>query len=302
MAISRDQLNLELVPGLNTLFALEYKGYEKQYEPIFETESSVRAFEEEVALTGFGTAPTKSEGAGVTYDQAGEAYVARYTHETVALAFALTEEAMEDNLYEKIATRYTKALARSMAYTKNVKGAAVLNNAFDSNYTGGDTKELIATDHPLAGGGTWANEPTTAADLNETSLENACIDISNFTDEKGLLIALNVKGLVIPTQLRFVAERVLKSTGRVGTTDNDLNAIKSTSAIPGGYAINNFLTDVDAWFVRTDCPDGLKHFQRAPISHKMEGDFETGNLRYKCRERYSFGWSNPRTIYGSPGA
>jgi len=302
MAISRAQLAKELEPGLNALFGLEYSKYGDEAAEIFESESSDRAFEEEVMLSGFGAAPTKSEGAGVEYDSATEVYTARYTHETVAMAFALTEEAVEDNLYDRLSNRYTRALARSMAHSKQVKGASILNNGFDNNFTGGDGKELLATDHPLSVGGTFANEPTTATDLNETALENGLISISQFTDERGLIVALRGRKLVIPAELQFVAERLMKSEGRVGTADNDINALRSSGAIPEGYTVNHFLTDPDAFFILTDAPNGLKHFTRAPLRTAMEGEFNTGNMRFKARERYSFGWSDPRAIYGSPGA
>ena len=302
MAISRAQLVKELEPGLNALFGLEYARYENEHTEIFITESSDRAFEEEVILSGFGAAPTKSEGSAVTFDDAQEVYTARYTNETIALAFSLTEEAVEDNLYDRLSARYTRALARSMAHTKQVKAAAILNNAFDSSYTGGDGLELISTAHTLANGNTFANEPTTAADLNETSLENGLIDVSNFTDERGLKIALRGMKLVVPAQLQFIAERLLKSELRPATADNDINAVRSLVMVPEGYTVNHFLTDTDAWFMLTDAPNGLKHFQRTPIRTAMEGDFDTGNVRYKARERYVFGWSDPRGIYGSPGA
>ena len=302
MAISRAQLAKELEPGLNALFGLEYSKYGDEAAEIFESESSDSAFEEEVMLSGFGAAPTKSEGAGVEYDSATEVYTARYTHETVAMAFALTEEAVEDNLYDRLSNRYTRALARSMAHSKQVKGASILNNAFNNNFTGGDGKEMIATDHPLSVGGTFSNEPTTATDLNETALENGLITISQFTDERGLIVALRGRKLVIPAELQFVAERLMKSEGRVGTADNDINALRSSGAIPEGYTVNHFLTDPDAFFILTDAPNGLKHFTRAPLRTAMEGEFNTGNMRFKARERYSFGWSDPRGIYGSPGA
>jgi len=301
MPISRSQLVKELEPGLNALFGLEYARYENQHEQIFDTETSDRAFEEEVMLSGFGTAQVKPEGTGVNYDDATESFTARYTHETIALAFAITEEAVEDNLYDTISSRYTKALARSMANAKQVKGANVLNNAFSSSFTGGDGKELCATDHPSTGG-TISNELATSADLNETSLEQALIDIAGLTDDRGLKIALNGQKLIIPVNLQFTAERLMKSGQRVGTGDNDINAVGSMGMIPQGYVVNNYLTDTDAFFIKTDAPNGLKHFQRAPISTKMEGDFETGNVRYKSRERYSFGFSDFRGIFGSPGA
>tara|TARA_R100001463_G_scaffold4730_1_gene17138 strand:- start:47 stop:952 length:906 start_codon:yes stop_codon:yes gene_type:complete len=301
MAISRSQLVKELEPGLNALFGLEYDRYENQHAEIFDTESSDRAFEEEVMLSGFGSAQVKPEGSGVNYDDATESFTARYTHETIALAFAITEEAVEDNLYDKISSRYTKALARSMANAKQVKAANVLNNGFSSSYTGGDGKELFATDHSTTGGD-QKNELSTAADLNETSLEQALIDIAGMKDDRGMKVALNGSKMIIPVNLQFTAERLMKSGQRVGTSDNDTNAVKSMGMIPQGYVVNNYLTDTDAWFIKTDAPNGMKHFQRAPISTKMEGDFETGNVRYKSRERYSFGWSDWRGIFGSPGA
>ena len=301
MAISRSQLVKELEPGLNALFGLEYDRYENQHAEIFDTESSDRAFEEEVMLSGFGSAQVKPEGSGVNYDDATESFTARYTHETIALAFAITEEAVEDNLYDKISSRYTKALARSMANAKQVKAANVLNNGFSSSYTGGDGKELFATDHSTTGGD-QKNELSTSADLNETSLEQALIDIAGMKDDRGMKVALNGSKMIIPVNLQFTAERLMKSGQRVGTSDNDTNAVKSMGMIPQGYVVNNYLTDTDAWFIKTDAPNGMKHFQRAPISTKMEGDFETGNVRYKSRERYSFGWSDWRGIFGSPGA
>tara|TARA_X000001388_G_scaffold68014_1_gene55549 strand:- start:6243 stop:7148 length:906 start_codon:yes stop_codon:yes gene_type:complete len=301
MAISRMQLVKELEPGLNALFGLEYDRYENQHTEIFDTENSDRAFEEEVMLGGFANASVKEEGSGVSYDAAQETFISRYTHETIALAFSLTEEAVEDNLYDKISTRYTKALARSMANTKQVKAAAVLNNAFNSSFAGGDGKELCATDHPILAG-TFKNELSTAADLNETSLEQALIDIADMKDERGLKIALQGTKLIIPINLQFVAERLMKSQGRVGTADNDINAIANMGMLPQGYVVNNFLTDTDAFFIKTDAPNGLKQFVRAPIRTAMEGDFDTGNVRYKARERYSFGFSDPRGIFGSPGA
>ena len=302
MAISRAQLVKELEPGLNALFGMEYDRYDAEHAEIYDTESSDRAFEEEVMLVGFGNAQTKQEGAGVSFDNASEAYTARYTHETISLAFALTEEAMEDNLYDRLGARYTRALARSMAHTKQVKAAATLNNAFDSNYSGGDGKELCATDHPLAGGGSFRNEPSTAADLNETSLENALIDISTFVDERNLIIALRGTKLIVPPQLQFVADRLLESTLRVGTADNDVNAIRNMGMLPEGYSVNHFLTDPDAFFIKTDAPNGFKHFERTPMSTGMEADFDSGNMRFKARERYSFGYSDPRAVFGSPGA
>ena len=302
MAISRAQLLKELLPGLNALFGLEYQKYGEQHKEIFESETSERSFEEETKLSGFGTAPVKEEGSSISYDNAQEAWTSRYTHETIALGFSITEEAVEDNLYDSLSSRYTKALARAMAYTKQTKAAAVLNNGFSSSYTGGDGKELFATDHPLVSGGTNSNEPSTAADLNETSLEAAVIQIAGWTDERGLLIAAKPRKLIIPPALMFVATRLLETEGRVGTADNDLNAIKSNGVVPEGYTVNNFLTDDDAWFLTTDVPNGLKHFTRAAMSTGMDGDFDTGNVRYKARERYSFGWSDPLGIFGSPGA
>ena len=301
MVISRMQLVKELEPGLNALFGLEYDRYENQDKEIFDTESSDRAFEEEVMLGGFANAAVKPEGQGVSYEDAQETYTARYTNETIALAFALTEEAVEDNLYDKLSTRYTKALARSMANTKQVKAANILNRAFNASYLGGDNKELCATDHPTLSGD-QKNELSTAADLNETSLEQMLIDIADMKDERGMKIALRGMKMIIPVNLQFVAERLMKSAGRVGTADNDINAIKSMGMVPEGYVVNNFLTDTDAFFIKTDAPNGLKHFVRAPIRTAMEGDFDTGNVRYKARERYSFGFSDPRGIFGSPGA
>jgi hypothetical protein len=305
MAISRAQLAKELEPGLNSLFGLEYDQYQQEYTEIFSIEDSQKAFEEEVLVMGFGSAPTKSEGQGVVFDNSSESYTARYTHDTIALAFALTEEAVEDNLYDSLGKRYTKALARSMANTKEVKGANVLNNAFSTSFTGGDGKPLIATDHPLAGGGTAANRATSMADLNETSLEDALIDISTFTDDRGLTISVNASKLVVPPQLVFVADRILNSTLRSGTSDNDINAIQNTGVLPGGYTVNHYLTDPDAFFLLTSVTDqgeGLKMFQRTGMETNMEPDFSTGNIRYKARERYSFGFSNWRGIYGSQGA
>ena len=302
MAISRAQLAKELEPGLNALFGMEYDRYENEHAEIFDTESSDRAFEEEVLIVGFGNASVKSEGQGVQFDSATEGFTARYTHETVALAFALTEEAVEDNLYDRLGARYTKALARSMAHTKQVKAANVLNNAFSASYTGGDGVSLINTAHTLADGGSLANRQTTMSDLNETSLENALISISTFVDDRNMILALRGMKLIVPPQLQFVADRLLETPGRVGTADNDINAVKNMGLLPEGYTVNHFLTDTDAWFLRTDCPDGFKHFERTPISTSMEGDFDTGNVRYKSRERYSFGWSNPRCVFGSQGA
>ena len=305
MAISRAQLAKELEPGLNSLFGLSYDEYNREYEEIFSIEDSNRAFEEEVLITGFGSAPTKTESQGVSFDNASESYSARYTHDTVALAFALTEEAVEDNLYDSLGKRYVKALAKSMANTKEVKGADVLNNAFSSSFTGGDGKSLIATDHPLSGGGSAANRATSMADLNETSLEDALIDISGFTDDRGLTISVQASKMVVPSELVFVAERILNSNLRTGTSDNDLNAVKSTGVLPGGYSVNHYLTDPDAFFLLTsvtDQGDGLKMFQRSGMETSMEPDFATGNIRYKARERYSFGFSDWRGIYGSQGA
>jgi len=302
MAISRQQLAKELEPGLNALFGLEYKQYENQHLEIFDKENSDRAFEEEVMLSGFGEAAVKPEGSGVQYDDANESFTARYTHETIALAFSITEEAVEDNLYDSIAKRYTKALARSMAQTKQIKAANILNNGFSSG-TGGDSQYLLDTDHPtIAAPSGLANEPSTAADLNETSLEAGLINIGNFKDERGFKIAARGMKLIIPADLQFTAERLTKTNQRVGTADNDINATKSMGMIPQGYTVNNFLTDTDAWFIKTDVPNGLKMFERAAIKTAMEGDFDTGNMRYKARERYSFGWSDWRGIYGSPGA
>ena len=295
------QLVKELEPGLNALFGLEYDRYENQHTEIFDTENSDRAFEEEVMLGGFANAAVKPEGQGIVYEDAQETFTARYTHETVALAFSLTEEAVEDNLYDKISTRYTKALARSMANTKQIKAAAILNNGFNASFAGGDGKELFATDHPTLSGD-QKNELSTAADLNETSLEQMLIDIADMKDERGMKIALQGTKMIIPLQLQFVAERLLKSAGRVGTADNDLNAVRNMGMVPQGYVVNNFLTDTDAFFIKTDSPNGLKHFVRAPIRTAMEGDFDTGNVRYKARERYSFGFSDWRGIFASPGA
>ena len=302
MAISRAQLLKELLPGLNALFGLEYAKYGEEAAEIFETESSDRSFEEETKLSGFGAAPVKNEGAAIAYDNAQEAWTARYNHETISMGFSVTEEAIEDNLYDSLSARYTKALARAMAYTKQVKGAAILNNAFDSDYTYGDGKELCATDHPLVSGGTNSNEPSTAADLNETSLEAAVIQVAGWTDERGLLIAAKPRKLVVPADLQFVATRLLETEGRVGTADNDLNALRNNGSISGGYSINHYLTDTDAFFLTTDIPNGLKHFVRSPMATSMDADFDTGNSRYKARERYSFGVSDPLGIFGSPGA
>ena len=301
MAISRSQLVKELEPGLNALFGLEYKNYADEHAEIFDVENSDRAFEEEVMLSGFANASVKPEGSGVNYDTAQESFTARYTHETLALAFSITEEAIEDNLYDRLASRYTKALARSMANAKQVKAANVLNNAFDSSFTGGDGVELCSAVHPIVAG-TFKNELSTAADLNETSLEQALIDIAAMTDERGLKIAAKGTKMIIPSALQFTAERLMKSQGRTGTADNDINAVGSMGMIPQGYVVNHYLTDTDAFFIKTDVPNGLKMFVRAPIKTAMEGDFETGNVRYKARERYSFGFSDPRGIFGSPGA
>ena len=298
MAISRAQLVKELEPGLNALFGLEYKEYAQEWTEIFETETSDRAFEEEVMLAGFSNAAVKPEGQGVQFDDAQETFTARYTNETIALAFAITEEAIEDNLYDRLASRYTKALARSMASTKNIKGAAVLNNAFDANFAGGDGKALCATDHPTLAG-SFANELTTAAELNETSLEQSLIDIAAFTDERGLKIAAQGTKLIIPSALQFTADRLMNSAGRTGTADNDINAIRNMGMISGGYVVNNYLTAAKKFFIKTDVPNGLKHFNRSPIKTSMEGDFDTGNVRYKARERYVFGFSDPRGIFGS---
>ena len=300
MAISRNQLVKELEPGLNALFGLEYKQYENQSAEIYTTESSDRAFEEEVMLSGFASAQVKPEGSGVTYDNAQETFTARYTNETIALAFAITEEAIEDNLYDRLASRYTKALARSMAQTKQVKGASPLNNGFGT-FTSGDGATLFNASHTTIAG-SFSNTLSTAADLNETSLEQALIDIAAMTDERGLKIAAKGMKMIIPSALQFTAERLMASAGRVGTADNDINAIKSMGMIPQGYAVNNLLTDTDAWFVKTDVPNGMKHFERTPLSTKMEGDFDTGNVRYKARERYVFGVSDPRGIFGTAGA
>ena len=302
MAISRAQLLKELLPGLNALFGLEYARYGEEHKEIYETETSERSFEEETKLSGFSAAPVKNEGSAIAYDNAQEAWTARYNHETIALGFSLTEEAIEDNLYDSLSARYTKALARAMSYTKQVKAANVLNNGFSASYPGGDGKALFATDHPLVGGGVNSNEPATPADLNETSLEAAVIQIAAWTDERGLLIAAKPRKLVVPPQLQFVATRLLETSLRVGTNDNDINALKNNGSIPEGYTINHFLTDPNAWFLTTDVPNGMKHFVRTPMSTGMDGDFDTGNVRYKARERYSFGWSDPLGMYGSQGA
>jgi hypothetical protein len=302
MAISRAQLLKELLPGLNALFGLEYKKYGEEHKEIFEQESSERSFEEETKLSGFSAAPVKSEGAALAYDNAQEAWTARYVHETIAMGFSLTEEAIEDNLYDSLSSRYTKALARAMAYTKQVKAAAILNQGFTGGPTYGDGQTLFSTAHPLISGGTNSNRPTVAADLNETSLEAAVIQIANWTDERGLLIAAKPKKLVVPSSLQFVAERLLKTELRVATADNDINALKSMGSIPEGYTVNHYLTDNNAWFLLTDVPNGLKHFVRTPMQTGMDADFDTGNSRYKARERYSFGVSDPLGVFGSPGA
>ena len=302
MAISRAQLLKELLPGLNALFGLEYSRYGEEHKEIFETETSERSFEEETKLSGFSAAPVKNEGSAIRYDNAQEAWTARYNHETIALGFSLTEEAVEDNLYDSLSARYTKALARAMAYTKQTKAAAVLNNGFNPAYTGGDGVALFSTAHPLVNGDTNSNTLATPSDLNESSLEAAVIQIAGWTDERGLLIAAKPKKLVIPPATMFVATRLLETEQRVGTADNDINALKNNGSIPGGYTVNHFLTDTDAWFLTTDVPNGLKHFVRTPLANSMDGDFETGNVRYKSRERYSFGWSDPMSIFASPGA
>ena len=302
MAISRSQLLKELLPGLNALFGLEYEKYGDEAAAIFETESSDRSFEEETKLSGFSAAPVKGEGSAIEYDNAQEAWTARYTHETVAMGFSLTEEAIEDNLYDSLSSRYTKALARAMAYTKQTKGAAILNNAFAAGTTYGDGQPLCSTVHPLVSGGVNSNTPAVAADLNEASLEAAVIQIAGWTDERGLLIAAKPSKLVIPPALQFVATRLLDTDLRVGTADNDINALNNNGSIPGGYTVNNYLTDTNAWFLMTDIPNGLKHFVRSPMSTSMDADFDTGNSRYKARERYSFGVSDPLGIFGSPGA
>ena len=299
MAISRAQLLKELLPGLNALFGLEYARYGEEHKEIYETETSERSFEEETKLSGFSAAPVKNEGSAIAYDNAQEAWTARYNHETIALGFSLTEEAIEDNLYDSLSARYTKGLARAMAYTKQVKAAAVLNNAFNAAYTGGDGVSLLNASHPLVNGGTNSNAPSTAADLNETALENAVIQIAGWTDERGLLIAAKPRKLVVPPALQFVATRLLETELRVGTNNNDINAIKNNGAVPEGYTINHFLTATNAWFLTTDVPNGLKHFVRTPLQNSMDGDFDTGNVRYKSRERYSFGWSDPLGLYGS---
>jgi|TARA_R100000231_G_scaffold95756_1_gene71734 hypothetical protein len=300
MAISRAQMLKELLPGLNALFGLEYERYDDEHTMIYETESSERSFEEEVKLSGFGAAPVKAEGAAISYDSAQESFTARYNHETIALGFSITEEAMEDNLYDSLSARYTKSLARAMAHTKQVKAANPLNDGFNS-FNSGDGVTLFSTSHPLVNGGTNANRPTTAADLNETSLEDAVINIAAFTDERGLLIAARPRRLIVPPALQFVATRLLETDGRVGTADNDINALRNNGSIPEGYSVNHFLTDTNAFFIITDVPNGMKHFQRTALETSMDGDFDTGNVRYKARERYSFGVSDPLGIYGSPG-
>jgi hypothetical protein len=302
MAISRAQLLKELLPGLNALFGLEYAKYGEEHKEIYETETSERSFEEETKLSGFSAAPVKNEGAAIAYDNAQEAWTARYTHETIALGFSITEEAIEDNLYDSLSARYTKALARAMAYTKQVKAAAVLNNGWNSTYTYGDGQTLFSTAHPLVSGGVNSNTTATGVDLNETSLENAVIQIAAWTDERSLLIAAKPRKLIVPPALMFVATRLLETELRVGTNDNDINALKNNGSIPEGYTVNHFLTDTNAWFLTTDVPNGLKHFVRTPLQNSMDGDFDTGNVRYKARERYSFGVSDPLGIYGSQGA
>ena len=304
MAISRAQLLKELLPGLNALFGLEYKRYGEEHKEIYETETSERSFEEETKLSGFSAAPVKNEGSAIAYDNAQEAWTARYNHQTIALGFSLTEEAVEDNLYDTLSARYTKALARAMAYTKQVKAAAVLNNGFNTSgaYDGGDGVSLFNTQHPLVSGGVNSNTQSTPTDLNETALENAVIQIAAWTDERGLLIAAQPRKLIVPPGNQFVATRLLETELRVGTADNDINAIKNNGSIPEGYTINHFLTDPDAYFLTTDVPNGMKHFVRTPLSTSMDGDFDTGNVRYKARERYSFGWSDPLGMWGSPGA
>jgi hypothetical protein len=302
MAISRAQLLKELLPGLNALFGLEYARYGEEHKELYETETSERSFEEETKLSGFSAAPVKNEGSAIQYDNAQEAWTTRYNHETIALGFSITEEAVEDNLYDSLSARYTKGLARAMAYTKQVKAAAVINNGFSAAYAGGDGVALFSTAHPLVNGGTNSNTASTAVDLNETSLEAAVIQIAAWTDERGLLIAAKPKKLIVPPALMFVAKRLLDTELRVGTTDNDINAIKQMGAIPEGYCVNHFFTDNNGWYLTTDVPNGLKHFIRSPLSQSMDGDFDTGNVRYKSRERYSFGWSDPLGIWGSPGS
>ena len=302
MAISRAQLLKELLPGLNALFGMEYARYGEQHKEIYETETSERSFEEETKLSGFSAAPVKNEGSAIAYDNAQEAWSTRYTHETIALGFSITEEAVEDNLYDSLSARYTKSLARAMAYTKQVKSASVLNNGFSASYVGGDGVALFSASHPLISGGVNSNTPSTQVDLNETSLEAAVIQIAAWTDERGLLIAAKPKKMVVPPALQFVATRLLETNLRVGTADNDINALKNNGAIPEGYCINHYLTDTNAWFLTTDVPNGLKHFVRSPLANSMDGDFDTGNVRYKARERYSFGWSDPLGMFGSSGS
>jgi len=302
MAISRAQLLKELLPGLNALFGMEYDRYGEEHKEIFETETSERSFEEETKLSGFAAAPVKNEGTSIAYDNAQEAWTARYNHETISLGFSLTEEAIEDNLYDSLSSRYTKALARAMAFTKQTKAAGVLNSGFTAGVNGGDGVPLFSTAHPLVSGGTNSNTPAVQADLNETSLEAAVIQIAAWTDERGLLIAAKPRKLVVPPNLMFVATRLLETEGRVGTADNDINALANNGSIPEGYTVNHFLTDTDAWFLTTDVPNGMKHFVRAPMANSMDGDFDTGNVRYKARERYSFGWSDPLGMFGSQGA
>ena len=302
MAISRAQLLKELLPGLNALFGLEYARYGEEHKEIYETETSERSFEEETKLSGFSAAPVKNEGSAIRYDNGQEAWTARYNHETIALGFSLTEEAIEDNLYDSLSARYTKGLARAMSYTKQVKAAAVINNGFSASYPGGDGVALFSTAHPLVSGGTNSNTPATQADLNETSLENAVIQIAAWTDERDLLIAAKPRKLIVPSALQFVATRLLETSLRVGTNDNDINALKNNGSIPEGYTINHFLTDNNGWYLTTDVPNGMKHFIRSPLSNSMDGDFDTGNVRYKSRERYSFGWSDPLGMFGSQGA
>ena len=302
MAISRSQLLKELLPGLNALFGMEYAKYGEEHKEIYETETSERSFEEETKLSGFSTAPVKAEGSAISYDNAQEAWSTRYTHETIALGFSITEEAVEDNLYDSLSARYTKALARAMAYTKQVKAAATLNNGFSGSYTGGDGVSLFSTSHPLVGGGVNSNTPSTQVDLNETSLEAAVIQIAGWKDERGLLIAAKPRKLIVPPSLMFVAKRLLDTDLRVATADNDINALKSMGSIPEGTSVNHFLTDTNAWFIKTDVPNGLKHFVRSPMNTSMDGDFDTGNVRYKARERYSFGWSDPLGMWGSSGS
>jgi hypothetical protein len=304
MAISRAQLLKELLPGLNALFGLEYARYGEEHKEIYDTETSERSFEEETKLSGFTAAPVKNEGSAIRYDNGQEAWTARYNHETIAMGFSLTEEAIEDNLYDSLSARYTKALARSMAYTKQVKAAAVINNGFTNSaaYYGGDGVPLFSTAHPLVSGGTNSNTQSTMTDLNETSLEAAVIQIAGWTDERGLLIAAKPRKLIVPPNLMFVATRLLETELRVGTTDNDINALKNNGSIPEGYTVNHFLTDTNGFYLTTDVPNGMKHFVRTPLSNSMDGDFDTGNVRYKSRERYSFGWSDPLGMWGSQGA